>query len=72
MGARIEGRVMLHRIDIAGGCTGQQVPAMTACAVVCPMTHALKAILRPNLGRAAAGSRCVPPRHAIHPNRLTL
>jgi hypothetical protein len=72
MGARIEGRVMLQCIDVAGGCTGQQVPAMTVCAAVCPMTNALKTILRPNIGRATAGPRCVPPRRAIYPNRLTL
>lgn len=32
MGVRIEGRVMVHRTDIAGGSADRQVLAVSACA----------------------------------------
>jgi len=69
MGARIEGRVMVHRTDITGGSVGQASLTMTAYAALTSMapfskttSHSTdkKVLPSPHDGRASASCHLSP------------
>jgi hypothetical protein len=75
MGMRIEGHVMVHRTDIAGGNTGQTSPGYDRMCRRAMSRRARNGVFLENnfsLKRQDGLPTAVPPAHAIYLELLTL